>query len=80
MDELLGSGRIEPAVEAIGFKRCLDVLIWILKMARAAFAVAGLTVGTVQAQVIWQFVDRDDVTHIGNAPALTQRGVIWLPG
>lgn len=52
-------------------------------MMRAACTLAMLTaagVGAVQAQTVWQFVDRDGVTHMGNVPPPAARGVIWIEG
>lgn len=31
-----------------------------------------------QAQSVWQFVDRDGVTHMGNTAQPPSRGVVWL--
>jgi hypothetical protein len=53
------------------------------QMMRAACTLAMLTaagVGAVQAQTVWQFVDRDGVTHMGNVPPPAARGVIWIEG
>lgn len=49
-------------------------------MACTLVLLAGGWVGVVQAQVLWQYVDRDGVTHMGNVPPPASRGVIWLEG
>lgn len=41
---------------------------------------AGAWVAAAQAQTVWQFVDRDGVTHMGNVPPPAPRGVIWIEG
>lgn len=41
---------------------------------------AGPWIAAARAQAVWQFVDRDGVTHMGNVPPSTPRGVIWLEG
>jgi soluble lytic murein transglycosylase-like protein len=48
---------------------------------KAAFVLmllASVSVHTVQAQSVWQFVDGDGVTHMGNTVQPATRGVIWL--
>lgn len=40
----------------------------------------GVWMAAAQAQGVWQFVDRDGVTHMGNVPPTTRQGVIWLEG
>lgn len=54
-----------------------------VRMVRAAYMLALLAggwAGGVQAQAVWQFMDRDGVTHMGNVPPPAPRGVIWLEG
>lgn len=54
-----------------------------MSMARAACTLvllAGAWVAAAQAQAVWQFVDREGVTHMGNVPPPAQRGVIWIEG
>lgn len=47
----------------------------------ALASMAGCWLAAVQAQGVWQFVDRDGVTHMGNVPPpQASRGVIWLEG
>ena len=48
------------------------------KQAWVFMLVALLSVHTVQAQSVWQFVDGDGVTHMGNTAQPAKRGVIWL--
>lgn len=50
-------------------------VLWRAVMLGGVFAFAA------QAQAVWQFVDREGVTHMGNVPPPSaQRGVIWLEG
>lgn len=41
---------------------------------------AALLVSTVQAQEVWEFVDRNGVTHMGNVAPPASKGVVWLGG
>lgn len=44
----------------------------------ALMLLASIPVHTAQAQSVWQFVDGDGVTHMGNTAQPPARGVIWL--
>ncbi|MHA7600622.1 lytic transglycosylase domain-containing protein [Alicycliphilus sp. T452] len=72
-----------------GARAWLDGWVWIdmvqrtMKMVRFACTLvllAGTLLAAAQAQAVWQFVDRDGVTHMGNVPPPAPRGVIWLEG
>lgn len=72
---------IERGVGAVRGNGRSGVLQSALRRVRAACALmllAGIQVGTVQAQAVWQFVDRDGVVHMGNVAPPSSRGVIWL--
>ncbi len=56
------------------------VAMKVLRTAWMLASLAGGLAGAAQAQAVWQFVDRDGVTHMGNAPPPASRGVIWLEG
>jgi soluble lytic murein transglycosylase-like protein len=48
------------------------------KMACVLMLLASVSLQPVQAQSVWQFVDGDGVTHMGNTAQPATRGVIWL--
>jgi soluble lytic murein transglycosylase-like protein len=48
------------------------------KVARIFVLLALVSVPAVHAQSVWQFVDGDGVTHMGNTAQPANRGVIWL--
>lgn len=48
------------------------------QVACALILLASLSIRTVQAQSVWQFVDGEGVTHMGNTAQPAARGVIWL--
>lgn len=53
----------------------------VVQAACAVLLFAGVCMATAQAQAVWQFVDRDGVTHMGNVPTPSApRGLIWLEG
>lgn len=58
------------------------VAMKVLRMAWMLASLVGGLAGVVQAQAqaVWQFVDREGVTHMGNTPPPASRGVIWLEG
>lgn len=55
-------------------------LRWVVRALCMPMLLAGAWMPTAQAQAVWQFVDRDGVTHMGNVPPSASRGVIWLEG
>lgn len=65
-----------------GFHECV-------RWARGGICVRGIALSALLlvgiqpaawADQVWEFVDRDGVTHIGNAAPPASRGVIWLGG
>lgn len=44
----------------------------------ALMVLASIAAHTAEAQSVWQFVDGDGVTHMGNTAQPPARGVIWL--
>jgi soluble lytic murein transglycosylase-like protein len=79
------SGRrypIDPAAVVARWYGRRSVLRWTLRRTHAVCTLMLLSVvlhvGTVQADAVWQFVDRDGVVHMGNAAPPQTRGLVWI--
>lgn len=74
---LVGESTLVLAAVRIG--EYINARQQLVKMVRVATALMLVVfAGGVQAQSVWQFVDRDGVTHMGNTAQPPSRGVIWL--
>lgn len=73
---------IDPAAVVMRWCGLRGMLRWTLRRVHAICTLMLLSavfhVGAVQAEAIWQFVDRDGVVHMGNAAPPQSRGLVWI--